>query len=818
MYFINTCSAMFKKRNVIRTAITLGIFILLSVLCFYPQIQGKKYKAGDTMQFIAKSKEIADLREETGREILWSNAIFSGMPSYFVSLKYQANVLKSLQDIFMRIVDRPIGYFLLGLIVTFICLKALKINHWLATVGAIAAIMSVDNFILFSAGHMSKIVTLYYIPLLLAGILVLSQKRYFLGGILFTLGAMLTIMANHPQMVYYFALSMIPFLVYITVEWIRSGEFQSLGKLYGILVVGLVLGVSSNASRIWTSLEYKNASTRGGSVLVEEAQTNSEEGLGWEYAMQWSNGMNDIWATFVPGAAGGGSQEPVPHNTRLEDLLRENGAPQKGGKFLGPLYWGNLPFTSGPIYLGAGLILIFVFVFPFFSQGQKWLYGGATVVLILLSFGENVAWFNRFLFEYFPMFNNFRAPTSALSVMPMFLAFGMISGLDQWSRRIKPKKQMTIPQGYWIRMGIVAGLALIFALLGPSLFSFEGLNAQQYAQQNVLDILQEARAKLLQRDAFRSFLMCLLAIGVLVFFYKQKINTTVFAGLLGGLFLIDALPISYRYFDMDNFVSQRNFEQSYTPRPVDDQILALEDNRADYRVLDYSINTFNSNMTSYYHNTIGGYHAVKMSRYQDLIDGYISSGNQQVLNMLNTKYFIGQDGQLNENPDALGPAWFVEHVVAVNSPDEEFQELGNINTSASAVVNEDVFGSVLDGDYEYSVGQVTRTKSIPDDLIYQTQNEGEGFLVFSEVYYDGPGWSATIDGEEVPIIRANFLLRAVKVPAGEHEVRLTFHPDSYYVGEKISLGSSLTVGLMIVLYLIFARRRNLQKETKNTVS
>lgn len=811
MRFTNAYFIMINRKNVIQSAISLVIFLTLSVFCFFPQIQGKQYKAGDSIQFRAKSQELSELRKETGREVLWSNAIFSGMPSYFVSLRYQGSILKKAQDVFMKVFNPPIGYFFLGMIISFFCLKALKIDHWLATLGAIATVLSVDHFILFSAGHMSKIVTIFYIPLLLTGIMILSRRKYFLGGLLFTLGAMLTIMANHPQMIYYFALAMIPFLIYKTVDWLRTGAYSTLGKVYGFLVIGLILGIASNSSRIWTSLEYKNASTRGGSVLVEEAQTNTTEGLGWEYAMQWSNGMNDLWAIIVPGAAGGGSQEPVPHNTRLEDLLRQNGAPKIGGKYLGPLYWGNLPFTSGPIYIGAAVILVFVFVFSFFSRSQKWLYGGAVAVLLLLSLGENASWFNRILFDYFPMFNNFRAPTSALSIMPMFLAFGGVIGLDHWRKSLKPTKNPDIPRGYWIRMGAVAGICLILALFGPSLFSFEGLNAQQYAQQNVLEILKEARAKLLRQDAMRSFFMTALGATTLVLFYKRKFSTTVLASVLATIFLIDALPVSFRYFNWDNFASKHNFEQTYSsPRPVDQQILNLENERADYRVLDLSINTFNSNNTSYFHNTIGGYHAVKMSRYQDIIDGYISQGNKQVLNMLNTKYIIGQDGQVNINEDAMGPAWFVQNVIPVQSPDAEYRQLENLNVSTSAVVNEEEYGSVLDDQLEYSVGSVVRVQSIPDDLIYQTQNEGVGLLVFSEIFYDGPGWVATIDGEEVPLIRANFLLRAVKVPAGEHEVRLRFRPNSYFLGEKISFGSSLFVGLLMLFYFFgYKRKQNL---------
>lgn len=791
-----------NRKNVINTAISLGIFILLSVAIFYPQLQGKLYIASDNVQSLAKSQELKELREKTGREVVWSNAIFSGMPSYFVSLRYKANLFKNINDWFINTVKRPISLFLIGLLVTFFSLKALQINHWLATLGAIAAVWSVNNFILFSAGHMTKVTTLFYMPLLLSGIIIIFQKKYFLGGILFTLGAVMTIMANHPQMIYYFALAMIPYLIYKLVEAIRAGEFISIGKIYGVLLIGVTLGVLSNASRIWTSLEYKDASTRGGSVLVQEAQTNTTEGLGWEYAMQWSNGVNDLWASLIPGAVGGGSQEPVPHDTRLEDLLRQNGSPKKGNKYLGPLYWGDLPFTSGPAYFGAALILVLVFVFPYLTPGHKWLYGGATVVTLVLSLGSNAAWFNHFLFDYFPMFNNFRAPNSALSILPMFLSFAAVTGIEQWRKQIKPDKKNKVPKDFWFRTIAVVGLCLLIALLGPSLFSFEGANAQSYAQQNVLDVIIEARKALLRQDALRSFLMAALAVIPLWAFYKSQLNIRYLSLSLGVVFVMDALPISYRYFSMDNFVSTREFNQTFKQRPVDEQILSGEEKRGDYRVLDYSVNTFNSNMTSYYHNTIGGYHAVKMSRYQDVIDGYISQGNQQVLNMLNTRYIIGQDGKLNTNPAANGPAWFVQEINYVNSSDDEYRQLENLNTKTTAVVNRENFGDVMKGLTDVSVGTVEQIQDIPDDLIYKTSNNGDGLLVLSEIWYDGPGWKATVDGKEVPLIRADFLLRAIEVPAGEHEVRLTFKPRSYYLGEKLSLGSTALLALFMIFYLL----------------
>lgn len=803
---------MIRKNQIIKTAISLGVFLLFSILIFFPQLQGKKFKAGDSIEYLAKSQEIRELQKKVSREILWSDAIFSGMPSYFVNMKLKGNIFAGIDRLFRAKIGQPMGLFLLGLVIMFLSLKALKINHWLATAGSIAAVFSVNNFILISAGHFSKVAAVFYLPLLLAGILLLFRSRRFAGGILFSLGAIMTILANHPQMLYYFVIALIPYLIYQAVQYIRLKKYSDLAYIFGIMILGVLLGLAANTSRIWTTMEYANASTRGGSVLKEESQTNTEKGLGWEYAMQWSNDANDLWAALIPGVAGGGSQEPVPKGTELERLLAQSGAPKKGDKYLGPLYWGELPFTAGPIYLGAALILLTVFAFPFLSSDQKWLYGGAIALTLLLSLGKNAAFLNRLLFDHFPMFNNFRAPNSALSILPLFLAFASFTGIDQWHRQLKSTKKgrRKISKKFWIRTGAVAGICFIIAVAGSALFSFEGPNAQNYAQQGVLDVIIDARQALLRQDAWRSFFMVVLAIGSLIVLYQERFNLTYFSMTVGAVLMLDALPVSYRYYGSENFESARQFEQSFAQRPVDQQILANEPDRSAYRVLDYSINTFNTNMSSYYHNTIGGYHALKMSRYQDLIDGYIGKGDQNVLNMLNTKYIINPNGELNMNPNAYGPAWFVENIKFVNTSDEEFRQLAQVDTRQTAIINESEFGSLLDGQTSFSRGTVEKVNSLPDDLIYHTQNEGPGLLVLSELWYDGPGWTAYIDGEEVPLIRADFALRAVLIPAGDHKVELTFRPDSYYVGEKISLGSTLLISLLI-LFFLFRQYRSFVK-------
>src|SRR5690625_2905863 len=362
---------MIHKTKLINTLISLGVFIFFSILIFYPQIQGKQFKAGDNIEYIAKSQEIRELKEEVNREILWSDAIFSGMPSYFVNMRLSGNIFSHIDRAFRSKIGQPMGLFLLGLVVVFFSLKALKINHWLATAGSMAAIFSVNNFILISAGHFSKVAVIFYLPLLLTGVLLLFKNKRFEGGLIFAIGAIMSIWANHPQMIYYFVLSLLPYLIYQSVQYIKENKYKSLGIIYGIMVLGVAVGLTSNTSRIWTTMEYADASTRGGSVLKEESQTNTEKGLGWEYAMQWSNSGADLWASLIPGAVGGGSQEPVPKKTELERLLAQSGASKKGDKYLGPLYWGELPFTSGPIYFGTALILLMVFGFANFSADQK---------------------------------------------------------------------------------------------------------------------------------------------------------------------------------------------------------------------------------------------------------------------------------------------------------------------------------------------------------------------------------------------------------------------------------------------------------------
>lgn len=806
-----------NKVAIKNNAISLGIFILISIALFYPQLQGKQYRSGDNLEYTAKSEELRQLNEELGRRVLWSDAIFSGMPAYFVHLPYTGNVLKAVNDIIVFTIGRPIGLFLLGLIIVFLCLKAIGVSHWMATIGALAAVITTNNFILYSAGHMSKIMTIFYIPFLLSGTILLFRKRIFYGFLLFSVGAVMTIMANHPQMIYYFALVLIPYFVYETFRYIKAKEWITPVKIYGLLVVGVTLGVLGNMSRIWTTIEYTNASTRGGSVLKEVASTNSEKGLGWDYAMQWSNGVVDIIPSLIPGAAGGASQEPVPEGSQLETLLKQNNSPKQNGKYLGPLYWGKLPFTSGPIYFGAALLWMVVFGFKYLDIQYKWLFGGAILLTILLSMGKYAGFINHFLFNYFPKFNNFRAPNSALSILPMFLAYAGVMGLDKYKEEFQSLKNKVVPKYFWISTIVLAGFCLIIAVLGTSLFSFEGANADTYAQQNVLNIIVEARQMLLKQDSMRSFLFVLLAALPFWIFFTKKINYNIATLILGVVLMLDAIPIGYRYFNTDNFRTERSIDGVFAPRPVDQDILSRENNRETYRVLDYSVNTMNTNMTSFHHNTIGGYHALKMSRYQDILNGYIAKNSPEVLNMLNTKYVIGQDGKLNVNSNANGVAWFVSNAEYVDSPDAEYLALETLQTKETAVVNELDFGAITGKQTSFSKGQVVPVQLVPDDLIYETENTDEGLLVLSELWYDGPGWKAYIDGEEVPLIRTNFALRGLVVPAGKHQVNLQFKPQSYLLGEKIALIVSLLLTLGLIYFIgkeyfgLFARNKSSSK-------
>ncbi len=772
------------------------IFLTLSTVYFLPQTQGKVLSQTDIMQVRSMASEIYQYRKQ-GDNILWTNSQFSGMPTYQISFDQKTNVSKYIEKASQLFMPRPIGYFLGGMIVFYLALIFMGVSPWLSIVGAIAFAFTTNNLVLYEAGHTSKVRVLMMCILIVVGMIKVFKKDYLLGGLVFAVGMAVSVFANHPQMVYYLGMVMAIYAVIATVDIIKKKDFGHLAKSAGILAAGIILAVAASASSIWTTLEYASSTMRGKPVLEKQstavATSSSEtDGLEWNYSMNWSNGMIDLVAMYIPGVAGGGSSEPVGKLSATNKYMKKN---RMRPIDKGPLYWGKLPFTSGPQYIGAISFLMFFLGLIFLPGRLRWWALAALVLTAMLSLGKNLEWFNRLLFDNLPLLNKFRSPSSVTSITAVIVPFIGILGLHTIFTKFKDaEKREQILKPLFIVTGALSALCLFYISIGPSIIDFQTAGDARYQQQaGLADAFAADRAALMRSDAIRTLLLTLIGAGLIFAWAKSKLSQVALISIMGVLVIFDLWSVDKRYLDYDSFQKSRVVKATMEERPVDKQI--KQDSDIHYRVHDLTPagGPFNSSAASYHHKTIGGYHAAKLQRYDDIKEAYLQQGNQSVLDMLNTKYFIiGQAGaeEVRKNPGALGNAWFVNDIQSANTNREEFEKIANINPRNTAIVHESfsdkVQGLVGNG------GSIKLVDYHPDRLVYQASSNGANLSVFSEVWY-GPnkGWKAYIDGEEAPIIRVNYILRGVVIPEGSHEVVLEFKPRSYTTGKMIGTLASI---------------------------
>lgn len=763
--------------------------ILVNVVYFFPQFQGKELPMGDIQSYKGMSQEAKTYRDK-GENVLWTNSMFGGMPTYQIGAEQKNNWSKYYMKVLQLGMDRPAGYFIMGMLCFYLAMILIGISPWVSLVTAVFFGFGTGNLILYEAGHTSKILAIMTSAPIIAGVLLTLRGRLWLGGFVFTLFLAINLYANHPQMTYYLGMTLAILMVIYLIKNIRSNSLAEFAKPVLILVVGALLALGTFASKTLTTLEYSEDTMRGKPILEqtgEQARSSSEtDGLEWSYAMNWSNGFIDLLTAWIPKVAGGGSVEMVDKDSNFAKIIGSRKATQA------PTYFGSLPSTAGPLYLGVvPFLLFFLGMFIVRERAMKIWIGAAVLLTFLLSLGSNLEWFNRIFFEYFPMYNKFRTPNSVISITGVLTAVGAAIALNAlFKSEDKQKLQKPIMTG----LGILAGITLLVALIGPYMFSLSGSYDANIGQPQIVDALIEDRMAIMRGSAIRSLIVILIIGGLLWAYLKDKLSGLVFLVIVGLIGLFDLFSVGKDYLNSDDFVSPRQLNTEYQMRPVDRQI--LEDNTLHYRVHDITTDPFNSSRASYYHKTIGGYHPAKLQRIQDVIERYIATGEQKVLNMLNTRYFIVDNNgtpAAQLNPAALGNAWFVSKIDMVTTANEEIDALGEIDPAMTAVVHNE-FSDYVDDLQINKNGSIKLTSYHPEKLTYTAETNSEQLAVFSEIWY-GPdkGWTAYIDGEEVPFIRVNYLLRGLKVPAGEHNITFEFHPDSYYLGENISLISSLLI-------------------------
>jgi len=792
-----------KLKPLLPHLIAILAFLVVAIIYFYPQIEGKQLLPGDIVSYQGMSNELVKYKEQTGETALWTNSMFSGMPAYQITGPQEKNLIKYVENVQRLFLSRPIGYFIGGMTGFYLLLLVLGLSPLLSGVGAVLFAFSTNNLVLFEAGHMSKLASIFSMPLFFAGLFLANKKKYLLGGVIFSVGLAINIYNNHFQMTYLLAMItgiLMIFLLFDSLVKKNSGHFL---KMTAIFILGAALAVATSSSKLWTTWEYSKDTMRGKPILEipedQEAVSSSEtDGLEWNYAMQWSNGWPDLLSSFIPGATGGGSSEPVSPDSDFAIKYRQITGGRSTANLQAPLYWGDLPFTSGPIYFGAIVFFLFLFGAFIVKGSMKWWLVAGVLLTMMFSLGKNLEWFNHFFFDYFPMFNKFRSPNSILSITALLIPLMAFLGLAY----LKNIDKKLLFKPLYISFGILGGISFLLAIFGSSLFDFSGSGDDQLSQANILAETIETRKALLTSDSFRSFFLILLAAGSIWLFLKNKIKLNIAILIIGLLAFGDLFVVNKRYLNSEDFVNKSRASAVFNPRGVDNQI--LQDQDPHYRVLDLSINTFNSSMSSYYHKTIGGYHAAKLQRYQDLIDRHITKGNMSVLNMLNAKYVIqGQPGQetVQVNDRALGNAWFIDSLVVVKNANEEIDSLSNFNPAGKAFIHEE-FDDYIKGFDPVKSGEISLKQYTPDKLTYESNAGSDQFAVFSEIWY-GPdkGWKAYVDGNEADFIRVNYALRGLMVPSGKHEIVFEFKPTSYYLGENISLMSSGILLLLLILAL-----------------
>ena len=799
----------FKKLKV--DIIAVVGFAVLSLMYCYPQLQGKKLSQHDNINWQGMAREAMAYHDSTGKDVLWSNSMFGGMPSY-TTFMADTNVNYPIYiQTFLEQVGVPACFFFIAMLCFYILMRVLGVNKWLSMIGAIAYAFSSYNAIIIGVGHDTKMLTLGYLPAALAGFYLIYQEKWLAGAA--TLGISLALIFSnaHFQVIYYSIFMFVSFAVVLFFVALKDGRLKSFFISSAIALGCVGLGVGPSLGSILTTSEYSKETMRGGSSELSGHDKKTNGGLDKEYAFRWSNGIGETFCLMIPYLYGGASGEGADKAPKTSEAIG-------GSAEQLPLYWGPQPFLGGPVFFGAVVCFLFVLGLLVVRSPIKWAIVAASAICIILSWGKNFEAINYFLFDHLPMLNKFRTPSMSL-VIPQIL-FPML-GIWAVQEVMDRKDDPAMWKNLKVAAGITAGLCLLLGVGGSMFFNFTGGEDSQL-QPEMVKLLREDRTSLAAMSGIKSAIYILLAAGLLWAFIKNKIKSTVLFAGLAVVIAIDLLPVAYDYLNDKNYVDASEYDAAFQPREVDKAI--LRDKDPYYRVLDLTRDTYNDAVQAYFHKCIGGYHPAKMEIYQDLIDRQMSRGfNQQVLNMLNTKYIIvgrkGSQPQILPNPSACGNGWFVDEVKWANTADDEMNDLNAANIGDTANVPnafEPRKTAVVRATFKNDIGNYTFGKDSAafvkldkyglDDISFKSNNSKDGLAVFSDIYYD-KGWKAFVDGKETPIVKANYVLRAIKIPAGSHNIEFHFHPSSFYNGQKAGIASSIILILLCLgaLYPLFKK-------------
>ncbi|NCA85816.1 MAG: hypothetical protein EOM83_09610 [Clostridia bacterium] len=788
----------FEMKNLWPYLAAIVAFVALTLIYFSPLLEGQKLRQSDTDHWRGMSKEIVDYRAETGQEPLWTNSMFGGMPAYQISAIYKGTYLKFVDKILKLGLPHPASLVFLYFLGFFILLLILRVNPWLAVLGSIGFAFSSYFFIILDAGHNSKAHAIGYMAPVLGGIILAYRGKYLWGAALTALFLGLELSANHLQITYYLALIVFIFVIVQAVDSFRKKMLPGFVKASAVLLVAALLAVAANLPNIWATWEYGKYTIRGATELTSE-QENRTSGLDIDYATQWSYGRAETFTLLMANFMGGASGAHPDENSATFDELKKVLPAQQATAYLPyfSLYWGSQPFTSGPVYAGAIMIFLFVLGLLVVPGKYKWWLLAATVLSILLAWGKNFMPFTEFFLHYMPGYNKFRAVSMTLVIaeltIPLLGVLALSAIFDKNMDRKRAMKQL------FVATGITGGLLLLLLIIGGNAFSFSSAGDARLVEAgfpvSLIEALHVDRAALMRAEALRSLLFILLAAAMIWLALAKKMKAQfAFIGLI-LLVTIDMWTVNKRYLNDENFDAARKIEVPYTATQADKQILA--DKTPGFRVLNQTVSTFNDANTSYFHKSIGGYHGAKLRRYQELIDAHISKGNMKVLDMLNTRYFIVADQNkapaARLNPGALGNAWIVGKYRLVDNADAEIAALNNFDPATEAIIDRQ-FANQLQ-DYRSgsdSAAAIKLTSYAPNELHYSFSSAKDELVVFSEIYYD-KGWNVYVDDKPMPYLRANYVLRGMVVPSGQHEIVWKFEPAVYHTGGLVAAIFSIII-------------------------
>ena len=809
-------------KNSLFTLCTILLFFVAAIIYCAPQMSGQKLVQHDVQQYEGMAKDILDNRAATGEDAQWTGGMFGGMPAYLINVLYPSQAVKGTIGKVVKVIDTPASFLFFTMTAMWLAMLLFGVNAWVAIIAALAYGFSTYFILIIGAGHITKMWALMYAPLMMGGAYYTLRRNLWVGGALTALFTSLEIGANHPQITYYFLLAMVALWLSEGVYAIKEKTLKDFAKRTAVLAAAGIIGVGSNLSPLWQTMQHSKETTRGGSELATAEAGSGADGLDLEYATAWSYGKAESLNLFVPNFMGGASTDTFSPDGPVAEALRPYGLEQMAEYM--SLYRGEQPYTAGPTYLGAAAIFLAVMALILLPNRQRWWIVGASVAMLLLSWGNNLMWFTELLFNILPGYNKFRTLSMSQVVIqwtvPLLAALGVsviVSG--------KADKEKIMNALKWA-VGVTGGVLLVMIIGGRSLGDYgmqesgEMLSEQMYqmlSQQDGEEFIKqglhehiawstasamvEERVAAMRADAWRSLLFVLLAAGAVLAYVKQKFinNTGVLCIVLTVIVAADLINVDTRYLNYDSFVDSHSVQL----QPTAADLLIMQDKDPDYRVLNLTVSPFNDATTSYFHRSVGGYHGAKLSHYQDLINVHLNNLNEGVLDMLNVRYIIDSPEAegVYKRETANGAAWMVQSVARASTAQDEIDLVGRIDTKREAVMTDEF----LPKNFNFSEGTISLEEYRPNYLRYEANAEGDALVVFSEIF-TREGWTVTIDGQEARPLRADYVLRAVEMPAGSHTIEWRYRAPNWALIEGIAWAFSIVTLIGFILTLIYLIR------------